>query len=113
MNRNKLLFKLSSPKSGGIPPSLHYGATFPALRIRRSSKSEGGFRRSRRVPLPWPWTTAGLFVSIRASLVASGFGREISRTIGGPCTAVAQIVQSSVQDEDAESLPGKDQPFQV
>jgi hypothetical protein len=38
--------------------------------------------------------------------VASGFGREISRTISGTCTIVAQIVQSSVQDEDAQSLPG-------
>jgi hypothetical protein len=45
--------------------------------------------------------------------VASGFGLEISRTIGGTCTAVAQIVQPSVQDEDAESLPGTGQPLQV
>ena len=27
------------------PPSLRYGATLPALGTRRSSKSEGGFRR--------------------------------------------------------------------
>jgi len=39
------VFKLFFPKSSGIPPSLRYGATLPALRTRRSSKSEGGFRR--------------------------------------------------------------------
>src|SRR5271157_5082258 len=45
------LLKLFSPKSSRIPPSLRYGATFPGSRTRRSSKSEGGFRRSRRILL--------------------------------------------------------------
>jgi len=45
MNPNKLFLNSSLFKSSGIPPSLRYGATLPALRTRRSSKSEGGFRR--------------------------------------------------------------------
>src|SRR6516162_10982160 len=48
------VFKLFSSKSSGIPPSLRYGATLAGLRTRRSSKSEGGFRRQRRIPLPEP-----------------------------------------------------------
>src|SRR5271165_3139714 len=43
--------KLFCTKSSRIPPSLRYGATFPGSRTRRSSKSEGGFRRSRRILL--------------------------------------------------------------
>jgi hypothetical protein len=39
------VFKVFFSKSSGIPPSLRYGATLAALRTRRSSKSEGGFRR--------------------------------------------------------------------
>jgi len=39
------VLKLFSSKSSGIPPSLRYGATLPGLPTRRSSKSEGGFRR--------------------------------------------------------------------
>jgi hypothetical protein len=51
-----------------------YGATFPALRTRRSSKSEGGFRRSRRVPLlekvpPGPPRVLGSFRDNRRRLI--------------------------------------------
>jgi len=34
-----------------IPPSLRYGAAFPALRARRGSKSEGGLRLRRTILL--------------------------------------------------------------
>jgi hypothetical protein len=54
MNGNKLFLNSSAPKSSGIPPSLRYGATLPALWTRRSSKSEGGFRRQPGIPLPEP-----------------------------------------------------------
>jgi len=54
MNGQQTVFKLFSPKSSGIPPLLRYGATFRALRTRRSSKSEGGFRRQPGIPLPEP-----------------------------------------------------------
>src|SRR5271165_3499467 len=54
MNRNRLFLNSPVQKAAEIPPSLRYGATFPGSRTRRSSKSEGGFRRSRRVSLPQP-----------------------------------------------------------
>src|SRR5208337_4175252 len=60
----------SSLRKQRIPPSLRYGATFPGSRTRRSSKSEGGFWRSRRILLPQPASLTNLNICERCRLIA-------------------------------------------